>query len=298
MKDLRVIALGVVVALAIAAPARAASGSIDPGFGNGGEAQARAPIEGGTTILRGGIFQQSDGRFVAAGTFNYPNSLTSFRPGVAVLTRFTTRGKLDPSYGDDGWQTDDRFETTGRPVAGPADTLLLPAGSMGAHGTSSAWVARYTADGDRDTRFGDGAVKLDLPDAGFWWARYIAVDRDGSMFVAFEGTPSTAPGELMRYGVVHLDGKGRPDPDWGDHGYIISTGEVAELPGPLVATADGGVVIATVVQHPVNDSRDGVTYSGPADDVVLRRYGPDGRSTRASARRAASTPGSPASPAT
>ena len=263
----------------IAGPARASSGSIDPDFGNGGEAQAQAPLEGGTTVLRGGIFQQSDGRFVAAGTYSYPNTPDSFRPSATVLTRFTRSGKADPSYGDDGWQIDGRFETTGRPVAGPADTLLLPAGGMETGGTSSAWVARYTVDGDRDTRFADGgALKLDLPKAGFWWARYIAVDRDGSMFVAFQGQGNLTDDSRMRYGIAHLDGKGQPDPDWGDHGYVISSGDGGELPGPLVVTADGGVVIATVAQHnTVGHFQNGVTYSGSVDDVVLKRYTADGR---------------------
>src|SRR4051794_9675403 len=91
--------------LALAAPAAAAPGSVDPGFGTGGQAQGLLP--GWVTTLNGGLVEQSDGKLVAAGTRAFP-ALLNDDAFVATqlktaLTRFTSDGEPDASYGHDGW---------------------------------------------------------------------------------------------------------------------------------------------------------------------------------------------------
>ena len=277
----RSLVLAFLIAAVSATPAHAAAGSVDPAFGVGGQAQAG--LEGGATVLHGGLFKQSDGRIVVAGTFQPanpdPSQPGSGDSGDAVLARFTRSGKRDMDYGTDGWARDDRFETLGRPVAGAADTLLLPGGELGHNLDATAWVARFTADGDRDERFGDdGAVKLPLPAAGFWGTKYIAVDRDGSMYLSVFASPhQDADGNwvpnTMGYAIVHLLGNGKVDKGFGNDGLAETENTLNETAGPLVIAPDGGIVMAGSLKHAEN----GPIVYGMVPQTVLTRYDSKGR---------------------
>ncbi len=237
------------IGLAIAAgPALGAGpGAVDDSFGDGGTVSASPG--GGVAVLSGGLLPQSDGKIVAAGTFQVVRRGSQF-PGeiFTALTRFTAGGSLDRDYGSAGWTLDDRFETTGPPAPGPADTVLVPGGELGTPPNAYGFVGRYTSDGAVDRTFGDeGAVKLDLP-AGFYWARFVTAAPDGSVFAAVQGQ-SGEPFSTMRFGVAKLRPDGRPDRDWGNDGVVMTDlGQPVQETGRLVVQADKSLLMMTIAR--------------------------------------------------
>src|SRR4051794_25392459 len=81
---------------ALAAPAGAASGTPDPGFGNGGVAQIAYPNDAATGEV---VVPSGDGIVVVGET-----STTTSRQGRVVVAGFGTNGVVDGSFGSlIGW---------------------------------------------------------------------------------------------------------------------------------------------------------------------------------------------------
>src|SRR2546423_1978302 len=127
----RAILACLVLALLTAAPAAAAPGDLDAGFGTGGSVFT-AP---GTSNTIYGVRVQSDGKIVAAGQSN--SGVTS-RIGVA---RYNADGSLDSGFGSSGTVVTTSAPAQPPPTSScrPTARSLLPAWRRSAAQTSSRW---------------------------------------------------------------------------------------------------------------------------------------------------------------
>src|SRR5918911_4375370 len=133
-----------------------ARGKLDPSFGQGGKAFTLVDSSGSASALA----IQRDGKIVAAG-----QAYVGPEQDVAVV-RYTSRGRLDASFGRHGTALTDFSSTTksydqARALALQRDgKLLLAAGSMSFSLSSGRrLLVRYTARGRLDRSFGeDGTV--------------------------------------------------------------------------------------------------------------------------------------------
>lgn len=125
-----------------------ADGSPDDGFGDAG--LRRTDIDGGDAIANA-VAVMGDGRIVVAGTIGVD------RPEVAIA-RYTPDGFLDESFGGRGYITDSWSDGNdqARAVAVMESGEVVVAGLAGRRRA----IARYTADGQRDTGFGDGGIAV------------------------------------------------------------------------------------------------------------------------------------------
>ena len=106
--------IAAVAALTLGAPAAAQAagpGAVNVSYGQAG--QASGVVGGGSTILAGGIVQQSDGGIVATGTYQVVRKGAAY-PGqlYTALARFTPEGQIDREFGTQGW-----FRATARIVS-------------------------------------------------------------------------------------------------------------------------------------------------------------------------------------
>ena len=142
---------------AIMAPASAAAGHLDPGFGSDGKV---------TTAFPGGSFAsavaiQADGKIVAVGA-----AAGASMTGEFAVARYETDGTLDPTFDGDGMLTTpiSGGGDEARSVAIQANGRIVVAGT--ADGRRFA-VVRYMANGALDPTFGgDGIVQTDLSPGG------------------------------------------------------------------------------------------------------------------------------------
>ncbi len=154
----RVFALAVVLAaLGWAAPGAAPAadpGSLDTSFGKGGVARAgltpRDLTQPGPFADPAAIVRQPGGRLIVAGT-----RITA-RPPMVFLAGFTSRGKLDGSFGHHG------HVITNVPGKGETISSLVrqPNGKLVVGGTVVGFMlfVRYSPSGRLDRSFGHGGV--------------------------------------------------------------------------------------------------------------------------------------------
>jgi uncharacterized delta-60 repeat protein len=162
-------ALGCLVALA--APAHAADGDLDPSFGGDGLAATdRESYEIRTAVL-------PDGRIVAGGT----------TPADSIwVGRFLPNGDPDPSFGDGG------YVTFGSPLYGldglelQADGRIVLLGHPDPSGDGiDVTVARLLTDGALDPSFGEGGItRFDFAGATASSGSALAIQPNGRILVA------------------------------------------------------------------------------------------------------------------
>ena len=190
------------------------------------------------------VLVQADGRIVAAGA------------GVAgvvsvdfAVARYLADGSLDPTFSDDGLVTTDfvgyfdeirdlAVDTGGRIVTG-GQSCEFPGNS---DEVCDFGVARYTANGTLDRRFGrKGRIRTDLGADLSEGIRGLVVQADGRIVAAGE---TSGPG-AQDVGLTRYRSDGRLDRSFGLNGVVItpvspSTDEV----GGLELQADGRLVVA------------------------------------------------------
>src|SRR6185295_6924104 len=138
------------LAAAVAAPAQAAPGDLDPTFSGDGKQTTDFGFGSGDAAA---TVRQPDGKIVAVGsTF-----------GSIVLARYNANGTLDTSFSGDGKQTTDfgspeaRTGDQAHAVAIQSDGKIVVVGSTGSLSASNFALARYNPNGSLDTSFsGDG----------------------------------------------------------------------------------------------------------------------------------------------
>lgn len=264
--------------LALASPAVAAPGDLDPSFG-GGTVQ--------TDVAGGGdegsaLAVALDGTIVLAGTARDASAVPGF--GVA---RYTAGGALDPSFGGDGavFTPIAQQLVAAYAVALQTDGKVVVAGAAGAFGDLDFAVARYEADGDLDPTFGggDGLVTFDF-DGKDDEAHAVLVEPGGAIVVV--GWSRDASFREV-FALLRLEADGDLDATFGGGDGVVTTPV-----GPTSARAlaairrdtDGAIVAAgrtaffddfAVVRYEADGDLD-LTFGGGTGMVTTDFGGLDG----------------------
>ncbi|MFI5892981.1 hypothetical protein ACIA5D_23005 [Actinoplanes sp. NPDC051513] len=228
-----------VVVLAAAAPAQAHTFGLDPSFGDAGTVStdfAGFIDEGLALLVQNGkpVVAGSAGRLVGG------LGVTDFG-----LARYTTDGRLDPSFGSGGTVTTDFFGSSddAYAVVGQPDGAVVAAGRTitDDSGDSDFALARYRRDGTLDPAFGSGGkVHTDFGGA-FDVVKAVARQRDGKIVVAGSTLvyPVSDDFALARY---HADG--RLDTSFGVGGRVVTKFSGNSAATALVLQNDGKIVAA------------------------------------------------------
>jgi uncharacterized delta-60 repeat protein len=237
---------------AVAAPAQAAPGDLDPTFSGDGKQSTDFGFGSGTAAA---TVRQPDGKIVAVGsTF-----------GSIALARYNPNGSLDTSFSGDGRQItefDPGAFVQANGVALQADGKIVVAGRT----ADDFALARYNLNGSLDTSFsGDGKQTTDFgsPEAGTAdQAHAVAIQSDGKIVaVGSTGSLSSSNFALARYNT-----NGSLDTSFsGDGKQITGFGAgTNDQANGVALQADGKIVAA------------GTTGFGSSGDFALARYNPNG----------------------
>jgi uncharacterized delta-60 repeat protein len=239
--------LAVAVLVALAVPAAAAPGQLDPSFGVGGTAVTQFPSSYAGAHA---VAVQADGRIVAAGFAHTNNSIIS----DFALTRYDTSGALDPTFGTGGRVRTDfggRFDEALAVAAQPDGRVVVAGSSADATGSDMA-VARYNSDGTLDPSFdGDGTVLVDFGSESS--ARAVALQPDGKIVLAGWVSQPVGGGccvadfalaRLTSAGTLDgsLDGDGRVVTDFlpgADNGHDAAQAVLVQADGRILAAGSG-----------------------------------------------------------
>jgi uncharacterized delta-60 repeat protein len=225
-----------------------ADGSLDTGFGSGGQVQNALQAGGAITQM----VLQPDGKIVGAGTVQMSSGTLDF-----ALARYNSDGSADASFGGTGLVITnfDGNQDVATGVALQADGKIVVAGSslttaaaaapsqfffypLAGPTASQIAVARYNTDGSLDAGFGSGGVTTTPVQQGAA-AFAVIIPQDGKILVA--GASSTGSGvsgfELAQYDAGIIDGD-----------FSLSTGESSQ------SIAAGASASFTVSVQPVTGS--------------------------------------------
>jgi uncharacterized delta-60 repeat protein len=212
-----------------------------------------------------------DGKPVVAG-----RSASQGRPRMA-LARYTTRGKLDRSFGVGGktlTSFGSKSETRAVSVALQADGKVVLAGGVG----SSFALARYTARGRLDPSFGqNGKVVTHFGSRrNFSQATAIAVQPNGKIVAvgSWFRNPINGP---VRFALARYTPRGRLDPSFGQGGKVLTSFRPKSdaQAAALLIQPDGKLVVA---------GEDTPRTPSGSIAVALARYHADGTLDRSFGR--------------
>jgi uncharacterized delta-60 repeat protein len=157
-----------------------------------------------------------------------------------VLCRYTSQGKLDKSFGTDGYTRlgpDRGTYGLNKMIAQPDGKLIC----VGTTGFSKAFIMRYNEDGSPDLRFNGGKeVLMEIPYGGLLSAVGVQPE-DGKIVAAgWSGSPTR-----MFWGRLNEDGTN--DSSFGDEGWVreLATG----IPYDILLQ-DGRFIIAGEASRP------------------------------------------------
>jgi uncharacterized delta-60 repeat protein len=245
---------------AVASPAQASPGDLDPSFGTDGK--VTTDFAGGQDVATGLVVQGRE--LVAAG-----RAFAGATGNDFALARYRSNGTLDPSFGTGGKVTTNIGPGNSADAADAlirqADGKLVAAGftfdPLGVFDPDFV-LARYSPDGTLDRGFGTaGTVTTDFAGTSDN-ARALIQQVDGKLVVA-GSTDDTVTGfsdlALARYNV-----DGTLDPGFGTGG-LVTTDIATNIneARALVQLADGKLVVAGFAV-------------GSNFDFALTRYNPDG----------------------
>jgi len=210
------------------------AGALDSGFGRNGKVLTTTGSRNDSPANAMAI--QADGKIVFAGTTGFP--------GEFIITRYTPKGVLDPSFGTGGFART-HFDSGSRDIptaiALQADGKIIVAGYSEAAGNETWFaLARYTTTGAADPSFGTGGkVRTHFGSSSDDFAHALAIQADGRIVVAgFSNSPSSIA--LARY---TTDGSldptfgtgGEVTTSFGSGGYSGATSVVIQWDGKIVA---------------------------------------------------------------
>lgn len=160
------------------------AGNFDASFGTGGVAFSPLDSYGGAV---NDMVIQSDGRIVQQVVH------VNFSPRLG-MGRFTAGGVLDTGFGVNGTVTSNS-DGIARTLSLDASDRILVGGETGQTSNDSFFVARFSADGERDNIFDsvqlDGNISPDLDSFGYYYAAHGAVlNSDGNLLLAGGRSPS------------------------------------------------------------------------------------------------------------
>ena len=229
---------------------RAADGSLDPGFGTGGE--VLTDFGPGSRTTGAGVAIQADSKIVAAGTVSFPfggGTVAGF--GVA---RYTTSGGLDRKFGTRGEVITNVPGPSSDVAAGEAiqaDGKIVELGTASVFAPDGSFIGdfaltRFNADGSVDTHFGtNGSVLTSFGD-GSIQAVGVAIQADGRIVVA--GTLTN--GEFVQEIVLARYNKdGSLDRSFGVGGEVVTEfgDDTSATAAGLAVDPNGRIVVAGTV---------------------------------------------------
>ena len=252
----------------------ARDGSLDATFGTGGEV-VTTPAPSTTSVATDLAIQPSNGAIVVTGTTSGFDSSSTFFQSL-TLNRYTTAGKLDPSFGTNG-QVLTAFapgsRSSGAGVAVQSDGKIVAAGSVTFTdgGTVAGFgVARYNTNGSLDQRFGTrGEVVTNVPAPSSDVAAGEAIQKDGKIVVV--GTASVfAPNGAFDtdFALTRFNADGTIDTHFGNNGSVLTDFGTGSNQAVAVAIQpDGKIVVAGTINGTIFD---------PFEDMGVARYNSDG----------------------
>lgn len=263
-------------------------GGLDAEFGAGG--LVTTPIGSGRSQALD-VVVLGDGRIVAGGVARHAGR------DVFALAGYRADGGLDPAFADGGVALEPvgaSFSSIADLAPGPHNTIFAAGQAVDARGAPMMAVARFDAAGRLDTGFGEGGAALGGP-GGFGYGLGVTTTADGGAHVAGLAGDS-ADATTYRFGHLHTDRSGAPDPRFGDGGSaefrVGSSSSFANaavtvgggwLAAGAATTADGRQAMAAIQGRPDGTLDTAFAASGVAllalrdgavaNDVVVERGG-------------------------
>ncbi len=223
--------------LALAAPAQAAGGDLDPSFGTGGKVVTDFDAFQDEAWA---VAVQPDGKVVAGG---FTTTATTHRD--FALARYQPDGTPDPSFGAAGRVTFD-FSGVGdndwiSSVALQPDGKIIAAGSTDVGLNSGFAVARFQPDGTLDPGFGVGGKVTSIVEGTSSRANAMAVQADGKIVVVGS---SFNPGDgSVDFALARYLPDGTLDPSFGVGGMqAVDTFGDSEVFDAVALQGDGKIV--------------------------------------------------------
>jgi uncharacterized delta-60 repeat protein len=253
----RVTSLFLVLAItfAVAAPARAQDGSLDPAFGNGGI--VATDFGPGDDFARD-VALQPDGKIIVAGA-GTPNGSYDF-----ALARYHSDGSLDTTFGAAGKVTTDyrTFDLVHAMALQPDGKIVVAGDSW--FDTDDFAVARYHSDGSLDISFGTGGiVTTDFGDNEY--ANAVVLQPDGRIILAGTSYHGMLPDQTSQFALVRYNSDGSLDTTFDGDGIVITDfGSSLDGSNAVTLLADGKILVA------------GFGSNGVNLDFALARYNSDG----------------------
>jgi uncharacterized delta-60 repeat protein len=218
------------VQLAVAGPAQARAGDLDPGFGTGGKVVTDFAGLGETAHA---VAVQANGKIVAAGRTDTSDTNAL---GDWALARYRTNGALDPGFGSGGkvdlgdFTGNDADDLVNALAIQPSNGRIVAAGVA-----ANNWaLARFRHDGTLDASFGTGG-KVTGPFGG--QARALAVQADGKLVAA--GNVSSD------FAVARYNPNGTLDASFGTDGVVTTGfGDFFAQANAVAVQSDGKIVAA------------------------------------------------------
>jgi uncharacterized delta-60 repeat protein len=202
--------------------AQAQAGTLDPTFGTGGTVTTIFTGAGSPVMMPIGALEQSNGDIVVLSQFGFVND-TGTQIG---LTRYTSAGKLDKTFGTKGSTITDFSAFTFDPFAFVSETngKILVAGTVSTPtaGIVDFGLAQFTANGVLDTTFGTNGVATTQvgtrPDAP---SAFLLQPNGQILMGGFEdGGGKKIPGSLS---LARFNSNGAPDTTFGTAGVALVT---------------------------------------------------------------------------
>jgi len=252
--------------LAFAGSAVAASGSLDPSFGQGG--RTLTDFDNSTDIANA-IAMQPDGKLVVAGT-TYTNN--DFSGEDFALARYNPDGTLDAGFGNNGRVTTD-FPGLAADISAilvqPDGKILVAGGAFPLFTFLGNFeLARYNPDGSLDASFGSGGiVTTHFPQGSY--ASALVLQSDGRIIAA--GTDyvnfSSEASSNTDFALARYNIDGSPDIGFGNRGQVLTDFKKLNDDAFAVLVQPDGRIVA------VGSARSNLTDY----DFAAARYLVDGR---------------------
>src|SRR5580658_7770436 len=229
--------------------AQAQAGTLDKTFGTGGTVTTVFTGAGSPVMLPIGAVQQASGDIVVLSQFDFVSD-----DGTQIgLTRYTSAGKLDKTFGTKGSTITNFSSFTFDPFAFALEPngKILVAGFVS--GGANFGLAQFTANGALDTTFGTGGVATAVTGADFPDA-FLLQPNGQILMGGFKDGGKKTPGALS---LVRFNSNGALDPTFGTAGIALVT--PAPILGPqalalrsngdyLAVGENGDAVAGTVVE--------------------------------------------------
>jgi len=230
------------------------NGSLDTSFGTQGVVTTNAV---GLAEVRG-IVLQGDGKIVAAGQAGTSN----VDVGIA---RYNTNGTLDTTFSGDGIVTSHLGTNSewARAVALQSDGAIVVAGPKGYvnSSNSSAFVARYTSNGNIDSAFGiGGAVTISV--GSVTYLNSVAVQSDGRVVAGGWSGPGDDQADML---VARVDTNGALDSTFdGDGIRTVDFFGSRDRANGIALQQNGQIVLAGGISQPDGGGGIGIAKQGLA----------------------------------